>query len=72
MYAVILGRKDIEEIWLVGFIDSDFAKNQKTHYSTRGFVFKFGGGAILWLSKRQQIVTTLTIESEYYTLKKAG
>jgi hypothetical protein len=53
-------------------MDSDFAENQKTCCSTRGFVFKFGGGVILWLSKRQQIVMTLTMESEYYALKEIG
>jgi hypothetical protein len=53
-------------------MDSDFAENQKTRRSTKSFVFKFRGGAILWLSKKQQIVMILTMESEYYALKKAG
>jgi hypothetical protein len=53
-------------------MDSDFAKNQKTCRSTGGFVFKFGGGVISWLSKKQQIVIISTMESKYYALKKAG
>jgi isoleucyl-tRNA synthetase len=53
-------------------MDSDFAKDQKTRRSTRGFVFKFGGGAISWLSKKQQIVTISTIESKYCALKETG
>jgi hypothetical protein len=53
-------------------MDSDFAENQKTRCSTRGFVFKFEGKAISWSSKRQQIVTMSMIESEYCALKKTG
>jgi hypothetical protein len=72
IYAVVLGGKDIKEIWLVGFMDSDFAENQKTRRSTGGFVFKFGGRVISWSSKKQQIVTISTIESKYCALKEAG
>ncbi|XP_019066468.2 uncharacterized mitochondrial protein AtMg00810-like [Solanum lycopersicum] len=54
-----------EECKLVGYYDSDYARDHDTHRSTTGFTFKLGAGAISWCSKRQPIVSLSTTEAEY-------
>ncbi|GKV29955.1 hypothetical protein SLEP1_g38828 [Rubroshorea leprosula] len=50
---------------LVGFTDSDYARDLDDRKSTSGFVFMLGSGAISWSSKKQPIVTLSTTEVEY-------
>ncbi|XP_057985399.1 secreted RxLR effector protein 161-like [Hevea brasiliensis] len=50
---------------LVGFCDSNFARDVDDRKSTMGFVFFMGDCAITWSSKNQSIVTLSTCESEY-------
>ena len=57
---------------LNGYINADFAKDQKTRRSTDRFIFKFRGKIISWFLKKQKLVTTSIIESEYIAMKKAG
>jgi hypothetical protein len=40
--------------------------------STTGYVFLAAGGAIIWRSKKQTIVASLSTESKYITLSEAG
>jgi len=48
-----------------GFCNSDWARCIDTRWSTSGFVWMMGGGAICWRSKLQTIVTLLSTEAEY-------
>ena len=55
---------------LVGYIDADGATQEHRHAIT-GFAFLIDGGAILWGSKKQELVTLSTAESEYVTATHA-
>jgi hypothetical protein len=54
-----------EDTQLVGCTASHFAGDLQTSKSTTGCVFELHGAAILWASKRQSVVATLTCEAEY-------
>ncbi|KAK2972283.1 hypothetical protein RJ640_014341 [Escallonia rubra] len=50
---------------LVGYSESDWARDVDDQKSTTGFVFYFGEAAFTWRSKKQSIVTLSTCEAEY-------
>ena len=52
----------------VGFSDADWGGDLDTRRSTSGYVFRFGGAAITWRSKRQACVALSTAEAEYVAL----
>lgn len=56
---------------LLVFSDADFAGDVETRKSTSGTVVLFNGGPVSWKSKRQSIVTLLTMEAEYVSLSSA-
>lgn len=57
---------------LQGWCDADWAGDLDSRRSTTGFVFKYGGGAITWASKRQGVVTMSTAEAEYTAASAAA
>ena len=54
-----------KELKLMGYCDSDFAGDIDDRKSTTNFIFFLGENIISWCSKKQQIVTLSTCESEY-------
>ena len=50
---------------MVGWTDSNWAQDLDNQHSIGGFVFKVAGSAILWSSKMQPTVATLSVEAEY-------
>ncbi|UYV72852.1 hypothetical protein LAZ67_10000994, partial [Cordylochernes scorpioides] len=50
---------------LVGFSDSDFARDVDSRKSTTGYAFMMNGGTVSWASQRQPIIALSTTESEY-------
>ena len=58
----------------IGFVDMDGASQEHRHMIS-GYMFMVDGGAVLWLSKKQELVTLLTTEAEYmaatHTAKEA-
>ncbi|XP_047267604.1 uncharacterized mitochondrial protein AtMg00810-like [Capsicum annuum] len=50
---------------LVGYTDSDYARNLEDRKSTSGYAFMLGSGVISWSSKKQPIVTLSTTDAEY-------
>ena len=50
---------------LMGFTDSDYARDQDDRKSTSGYVFMLGTGVVSWSSKKQPIVTLSTTEAEF-------
>ena len=54
-----------EKLELFRFADSDYAGDQDDRRSTSGYVFMLGTGAILWSSKKQQIVSLSATEAEF-------
>ena len=57
---------------LQGYSDSDYGSNARDRKSTLGTVWKIGGGAVAWRSKKQKSVATSTAEAEYVGLSKAA
>ena len=49
---------------LIGYADADGAMQKHRHMIT-GFVFFIDRGVILWGSKKQELITLSTAESEY-------
>ncbi|KAE8732649.1 hypothetical protein F3Y22_tig00001818pilonHSYRG00071 [Hibiscus syriacus] len=56
--------KKAEKSDLIGFTDSDYARDQDDRKSTSGYVFMLGSGAVSWSSRKQPIVTLSTTEAE--------
>lgn len=52
-------------VTLFGFTDSNYVGDVDDRRSTSGYVFMIGSGAVSWSSKKQQIVTLSTTESEF-------
>ena len=53
------------EFKLIGYCNSDYARDIDNRKSTTGFSFFLGNNAISWCSKKQPIVTLSTCEAEY-------
>jgi hypothetical protein len=56
---------------LEGFSDASYAPNTIDRKSISGFVFMMNGGPISWRSKKQNVVATSSMESEYIALGDA-
>ena len=54
------------------YSDSDYAADKDGRRSTLGYVAMLGGGAVLWASRRQKSISTLTSEAEYYVVGEAS
>ncbi|CAL1402124.1 unnamed protein product [Linum trigynum] len=63
-YGIWYGRKAGDGS-LVGYIDSDYARDSDDKKSTSGYVFFLAGGAISWSSKKQPVVTLSTTKAEF-------
>ena len=50
---------------LVGYTYSDFARSIDDRKSTYGYAFHLGTGVVAWASKKQPIVTISSIEAGY-------
>ncbi|CAM8986956.1 unnamed protein product [Rhodiola kirilowii] len=55
-----------------GFSDASWISNEEDHSSTSGWVFLLGGGAISWASKKQNCITSSTMEFEFVALPAAS
>jgi hypothetical protein len=54
-----------------GYVDSYWVGDIENRRSTNGYVFMFFGGAIIWVSKTQAIVTFSTTEAKYMVVTHA-
>ena len=55
----------LDELSLVGYSDADFAGCKDDSKSTSGYIFLFGGGAIVWSCKQHGCTAQHTQEAEY-------
>lgn len=55
-----------------GYSDADWAGDVNDRKSTSGYLFKLGGAAITWRSKKQTCVALSTAEAEYAALTSAA
>lgn len=61
----VLFYKKGEKSDLIGFTDSDYARDQDDRRSISCYVFMLGTGAVSWSSKKQSIVTLSSTEAEF-------
>ncbi|XP_074327097.1 secreted RxLR effector protein 161-like [Apium graveolens] len=57
---------------LLGYTDSDYARDMDDRKSTSGYVFLLNGAAICWSSRKQDIVTLSSTEAEYVAATSAA
>ena len=55
-----------------GYSDADWGGDTNDFKSTSGYVFMFGGAAVIWRSKKQTSTALSTAESEYTALCSAA
>lgn len=67
-FALVYGSKVKD---LVGFVDADGASQEHRHAIT-GYVFMVDGGAVLWVSKKQELVTLSTTKAKYVAATHAA
>lgn len=69
-YGVFYGRSSNTN--LLGYTDSDYARDMEDRKSTSGYVFMLNGAAICWSSRKQDIVTLSSTEAEYVAATSAA
>ena len=55
---------------VIGFSDSDYARDIDDRHSISGYVFMFESGAVSWYSGKQTCVATSTAQAEYIALSQ--
>ena len=60
-----------DSIPLIAFADSDWAEDRETRKSISGVICKIFGASVSWSSRKQNIVSTSTTESEFYAISEA-
>ncbi|GJS89501.1 hypothetical protein Tco_0772137 [Tanacetum coccineum] len=55
----------MDNLEVIGYSDSDFAKCKDSSRSTSGYIFMLSGGPISWISREQEFTTTSTMMAEY-------
>ena len=61
-----------DELVPIGYTDSDFQADRDERKSTSGYVFTFGGGAVIWKSVKQKCIADSTMEAEYVAACEAA
>ena len=56
--------KHVQDLQLVGYLDSDFASCQDEKKSTTGYIFKLAEGAVSWKSEKQKSIASSTMKVE--------
>ena len=69
-YMLIYRRTDNLEV--VGYSDSDVAGCVDSRKSTSGYVFMLAGGAVSWMSTKQNLTATSTMQAEFVSCFEAS
>lgn len=56
------------DLTLKGYCDADWGGDVRRRKSTSGCLFKLGGGAVSWCSKKKTCITLSTCEAEYVSM----
>ena len=67
-YELVYGRGDLD---VVAFSDSDFGNDLESRKSVTGVVLKVGDNPIIWISRKQGVVSMSTTEAEYIAASEA-
>ena len=60
--------RKLEELEIIGYLDSDFAGCIDSKKSTSGYIYLLVGGAISWKSAKQALIASSTMTVEYIML----
>ena len=77
IYRYLLGTKDLRLMYggapkvLIGYVDADGSMAEDRRVIS-GYAFLIDGGAVSWSSKKQEIVSLSTMESEYVAATHAA
>jgi hypothetical protein len=66
------GKLPDPQLNLHAYADAAFADDTLTRHSTGGYVIFYGGGPVLWKSRKQTIVTLSSTEAEFINLTPTG
>ena len=61
----MLTYKHSDQLKVIDYTDSDFGGCEDSKKSTSGYVFVLAGGAISWISAKQSIIASSTMEAEF-------
>lgn len=64
--------KYADQLEMVGYSESDWARCQDLCISTSRYVFLLAGGAVSWRSVKQSLVASSTMEAEYIACYEAS
>jgi hypothetical protein len=68
--SILLGSHE-QQLPLVAYTDANWAEDRLTRKSTSGVLCKVFNSTVSWSSRRQDIISTSTTESEFYALAEA-
>ena len=60
-----------DKLTVVGYSDSDMARDIDSRKSTSGYMIKFARGGVTWQSRLQRCVALSTIEAEFIAITEA-
>ena len=63
---------EVQEMKLVGYVDSDWGSSAEDMKSTTGFCFSLGSGCFSWSTKKQEVVAQSTAEAEFVVATAAA
>ncbi|XP_052180719.1 secreted RxLR effector protein 161-like [Diospyros lotus] len=64
-------KRRYDNLYLVGYVDSDFAGDKDSRKSTTTYFFTLGGNCISWKSQLQPLVALSSTETEYMAITDA-
>ena len=63
--------RHIDQLKVIGYLDSDFVRCVDTRKYTSGYIFLLSRGAISWRSTKQKLVASSTMEAEFVACYEA-
>ena len=70
-YYMLTYRKS-DQLEIIGYSDSDFARCRDSMKSTSGYIYLLAGGVISWKSVKQSIVSFSTMATEFVACYEAS
>ena len=55
----------MDNLEIIGYLDSDFVGCVDSHKSTSGYIFMFVGGPVSWKSVKRTFIASSTMEAEF-------
>ena len=68
----MLTYRKLDQLEIIGYSDSDFARCRDSMKSTSGYIYLLAGGAISWKSVKQSIVASSTMAVEFVACYEAS